>query len=90
MRRSLFGLGLAAMMLGGPIAVGAAAPQRDQAMLPAGAPVRRVSRNERLRSLGWYKPCRSRWKAVRPKKRSNRLHVSARTRRKHRRARRAA
>lgn len=87
--RSMFGVLAAAMVAAPARGMMAAAPSAVMGSQFYLAP-ESTSANARLRqSLGWIGALppkyRNRWKAQRPKRRANMLHVSRRTRRKHRR-----
>ena len=77
--------GLAAVALAAP-AVGPEMPRMPAGEVAPGR-ARQRKRAVRVAALGApRKAIRSRWKAMQRKRRPNRLHISRRTRRKHRRA----
>lgn len=86
-RNGVFGiLGLGAAMA---LAVGGAGPvtsaAQEKAIAPAPRPARAPRKREILHAAGIrYRPIRARWKPMRKPKHRNMLHVSKRTRRKHR------
>ena len=84
--RGIFAAAAAALSMGPALA---AAPAFSAAHVETVAP--RPKRNKRVQRIGGgvCRKYRNRWKAARPKRHSNMNHVSRRTRRKHRRARKA-
>ncbi len=83
MFRQSFALALASVSLG---SMAFAAPQRAIAEAAAPQPERERKRRRSASKGGLNAMRRSRGPQARPKRKSNRLHLSRRTRRKHRRA----
>ena len=86
MRMGRYGIGLLAALFGSPTVL--AAPSRVvSAAAPAIAPIADVRSEVPVYSYGHSHPgYRSRGKQARPRKRPNRLHISRRVRRSHRRS----